>query len=83
MNSLICNYLHFLCGGIRSNLVTTIYTLFGDDSKKSKLIQEAIKRRLNSGNACYRSVQNLLSSRLLPKNLKIRIQNFACGSVLV
>jgi hypothetical protein len=32
-----------------------------------------IKRRLNSGNACYRSVQNLLSSRLLSRNLKIRI----------
>jgi hypothetical protein len=30
-------------------------------------------RRLSSGNACYHSVQNLLSSRLLSKNLKIRI----------
>jgi hypothetical protein len=29
--------------------------------------------RLNSGNACYHSVQNLLYSRLLSKNLKIRI----------
>jgi hypothetical protein len=28
-------------------------------------IQEEIKRRLNSGNACYHSVQNLVSSRLL------------------
>jgi hypothetical protein len=37
------------------------------------LIQEEIKRRLNSGNACYHSVQNLLSSRLLSKNLKLRI----------
>jgi hypothetical protein len=37
------------------------------------LIQEEIKRRLNSGNACYHSVQNLLSSRQLSKNLKIRI----------
>jgi hypothetical protein len=27
----------------------------------------------SSGNACYRSVQNLLSSRLLSKNIKIRI----------
>jgi hypothetical protein len=34
------------------------------------LIQEKIKRRLNSGNACYRSVQNLLSSCLLSKKLK-------------
>jgi hypothetical protein len=37
------------------------------------MIQEEIKRRLNSGNACYHSVQSLLSSRLLSKNLKIRI----------
>jgi hypothetical protein len=37
------------------------------------LIQEEIKRRLNSGNACYHSVQSLLSSRLLSRNLKIRI----------
>jgi hypothetical protein len=37
------------------------------------LIQKEIKRRLNSGNACYHSVQNLLSSRLLSKNVKIRI----------
>jgi hypothetical protein len=37
------------------------------------LIQEEIKRRLNSGNACYHLVQSLLSSRLLSKKLKIRI----------
>jgi hypothetical protein len=37
------------------------------------LIQEEIKRRLNSGNACYHLVQSLLSYRLLSKNLKIRI----------
>jgi hypothetical protein len=29
--------------------------------------------RLNYGNACYHSVQNILSSRLLSKNLQIRI----------
>ena len=32
-----------------------------------------IKSRLKLGNACYYSVQNLLSSRLLSKNLKIKI----------
>jgi len=36
-------------------------------------IQEEIRSRLKSGNACYNSVLNLLSSRLLPKNLKIKI----------
>jgi hypothetical protein len=37
------------------------------------LIQEEIKRRLNSGNACYYSAQNVLSSRLLSRNVKIII----------
>jgi hypothetical protein len=37
------------------------------------LIQEEIKRRLNSDNACYHSVQNFLSSRLLSRNIKIRM----------
>jgi len=36
-------------------------------------IQEEIKSRLKTGNACYHSVQNLLSSSLLYKNLKIEI----------
>jgi hypothetical protein len=36
-------------------------------------IQEEIKSRLKLGNACYHSVQNLLSSSLLSKNLKIKI----------
>ena len=36
-------------------------------------IQEEIKSRLKSGNACYHSVQNLLSSILLYKHLKFKI----------
>ena len=36
-------------------------------------IQEEIKSRLKFGNACYHSLQNLLSSSLLSKNLKIKI----------
>jgi hypothetical protein len=35
-------------------------------------IHEEIKR-LNSGDVCYHSVQNLLSARLSSKNVKIRI----------
>jgi len=34
---------------------------------------EEIKSRMRSGNACYHSMHNLLSSRLLSKNLKIKI----------
>ena len=36
-------------------------------------IQEEIKCRLKAGNSCYYSVQTLLSSRLLSKNLNIKI----------
>jgi len=36
-------------------------------------IQVEIKSRLKSGNACYHSVQNLLTSGLLSKNLNIKI----------
>jgi len=36
-------------------------------------IQEEIKSRLKSGNVCYLSLQNLFSSSLLSKKLKIKI----------
>jgi hypothetical protein len=40
-------------------------------------IQEEFKSRLKSVNACYHSVQNLLSSSLLYKNVKIKIYKSA------
>jgi hypothetical protein len=40
------------------------------------LIQEEIKQKLNSGNACYFSIQNLLSSPLLSKNKNENTQNY-------
>ena len=36
-------------------------------------IQEEIKSRFQSGNACYHSVQNLLSSGVLSKHIQIKI----------
>jgi hypothetical protein len=36
-------------------------------------VNDEIKSRLNYRNACYLSVQNLLSSHLLSKNIKIII----------
>jgi hypothetical protein len=49
------------------------FRYLGTKVTDKNLIQKKIKRRLNSGNACYYSVQNFLSYRLLSKNIKIRI----------
>jgi hypothetical protein len=44
----------------------------GTTLTEQNCIYEEIKSRLNSGNACYRSVQSLLSSRLLCRNVKVK-----------
>jgi len=49
------------------------FNYLGTTLTNQNSITEEIKSRLRSGNACYHSVQNLLSSRLLSKNLKIKI----------
>jgi len=49
------------------------FKYLGTTLRNENSIQEEIKSRLKSWNACYHSVQNLLSSRLLFKNLKIEI----------
>jgi hypothetical protein len=46
-------------------------------------IHDEIKSRLNSGNACYHSVQNLLSSRLASKHLEIKIQKIVISPVVL
>jgi hypothetical protein len=48
------------------------FKYFGTTVSNQNLIQERIKTTLNSGNACYHSVQNL-SPHLLSTNIKIRI----------
>jgi len=49
------------------------FKYLGTNLTNQNSIPEEIKNRLRSGNVCYHSVQNLLSSRLLSKNLKIKI----------
>ena len=48
------------------------FEYLGTPLRKQNSIQEEIKRRLKSGNACYHSVQNILSSSELSKNIKIK-----------
>jgi hypothetical protein len=46
------------------------FRYLGTTITNQNLIQEEIKRILNSGNVCYHSVHYHMSSRLLPKNIK-------------
>jgi hypothetical protein len=67
---------------VRNREIKIANRLFGNVSQfkylgttvtNQNFIQEEINRKLNSGNACYVSFQNLVTSRLLSKNLKFRI----------
>jgi hypothetical protein len=53
--------------GNRSFENVSQFRYLGTTVTNPNLIQEEIKRRLNSGNACYHSVQKFLSSHLLLK----------------
>jgi hypothetical protein len=56
---------------MRFQLVILYIIIFGNKLNKSKFYSGRIKSILKPGNVCYHSVQNLLSSTLLSKNLKI------------
>jgi len=52
------------------------FKYLGTTLTNTNSIQEEIKSRLKVGNACYYSVQNLLSSSLVSKKLKIKIYRY-------
>ena len=65
------------------------FKYLGTTSTNQNSIQDEIKSRLKLGNAYYHSLQNLLSSSLLSKNLKIKIYRtiilpvvlYGCGNL--
>jgi hypothetical protein len=75
-------------GQIRARKIANIslkmsqFKYLGTTVINQNLIQEEIKKRLNDGNACYHSVQDLLSSLLLSRNLKmITYKTIICTGV--
>jgi hypothetical protein len=52
-------------------------------SKHQNSVQEGIKSRLKSGNACYHSVQYIFSSRFLSKKIKIKLRFCLAGFMSV
>ena len=59
--------------------LSLVFPVVKDPSQNS--IHEEIKSRLKSGNACYHSVQYLLSSSFLSKNVEIKICLLFCMGV--
>jgi hypothetical protein len=64
---------HNIKMGDRSFKNVAKFKYLGTTVTNQNLKHEGIKSRSKLGNACYHSVQNLLSSRLLSTNVKIRI----------
>jgi hypothetical protein len=63
---------HNLKIGDRSFENVAEFKYWGTTVTNQNLIQEETKRKLNSDNTSYHSVQNLLSSHLLSKSIKIK-----------
>jgi hypothetical protein len=64
---------HYIKVAYKSFENVTKFKYLGMMLTNQNCICQEIKSRLNSGNACYHAVQNLLSSHLLFKNVKIKI----------
>jgi len=56
-----------------SSVIAEHFRYLGTSLTNKNYFHEEIKCRLQAGNACYYLVQNLFSSSLLSKNIKVKI----------
>jgi hypothetical protein len=59
------------------------FRCLGTTLTDQNFIQQEMEDRLKLGNACYHSVQNLLSSSFLSKNLKIKVYKTIILSIVL
>ena len=64
---------HNICIGNKSFERAEHFNYLGTSLMNQNSFHEEIKCRLQSGNTCYYLVQNLSSSSLLSKNIKVQI----------
>jgi len=57
--------------------------MFGNDTNNQYWMYEEIRNRLNSVTLCYHSARNILSFRLLAKNVNIKIYTIKCLPVVL
>jgi hypothetical protein len=67
----------------RSSEDAAKFKMSGNNTNRSNCLQEEIKGRLNSGTACYHSVQSLLSSHLLSRNVRLEYMKHNSASCFV
>jgi hypothetical protein len=82
-NTMVVAFILFQHSAYRQMKIIQAHRVWMSSLMNQNCIQEEIKSILKSGNACYHSVQNILSSNLLSKNIKTKIHRTIISPVVL